>query len=178
ATASFQLGGREQYQRAQAAYEKALLLQPTQIETRVYMANLFTDTGRVEQAVSLLREALQTNANHAEAHWELGYAVRCAGALEESVLECERARELDHGVKLTSSALNGYLYLGQYDRFLRSLPKLEDSALIVFYRGFAEYHQQNREQAARDFDHAFELDPSLLQAQVGKALSYGIAQQP
>ena len=54
----------------------------------------------------------------------------------------------------------------------------EDSALIVFYRGFAEYYRQNREQAARDFDHAFELDPSLLHAQVGKALSYGITQQP
>ena len=178
ATASFQFGGSEQYRRAQAAYEKALSLQPAQIDTRVYMANMFTDTGRVEQAVPLLREALRTNANHAEAHWELGYAYRFAGALKESVLECERARQLDPGVKLTSSALNGYLYLGQYDRFLESLPKLENSALIVFYRGLAEYYQQKREPAARDFDHAFELDPSLLHAQVGKALSYGITQQP
>jgi tetratricopeptide (TPR) repeat protein len=139
ATASFQLGGREQYQRAEAAYEKALSLQPAQIETRVYMANMFTDTGRVEQAVPLLREALKANPNHAEAHWELGYAYRFAGALQESVLECEQARQLDPGVKLNSSALNSYLYLGQYDKFLQSLPKTEDSALIVFYRGFGEY---------------------------------------
>jgi TolB-like protein len=69
ATASFQLGGREQYQKAEAAYEKALSLQPAQIETRVYMANMLTDTGRVEQAVPLLREALKANPNHAEAHW-------------------------------------------------------------------------------------------------------------
>jgi hypothetical protein len=58
--------------------------------------------------------------------------------LSESVSECERARQLDPGVKLNSSALNGYLYLGQYDRFLESLPKTNDVPLIVFYRGFGE----------------------------------------
>src|SRR6185437_13612994 len=78
AAASFQFGGREQYRRAESAYQKALSLQPTQIETRVYMANMFTDTDRVEQAVPLLRTALKANPNHAEAHWELGYAFRFA----------------------------------------------------------------------------------------------------
>src|ERR1700677_44031 len=39
-----------------------------------------------------------------------------------------------------------------------------------------EYYLNNREQAARDFDRAFERDPSLLPADVGKALSYSIKQ--
>jgi tetratricopeptide (TPR) repeat protein len=141
------------------------------------MANMFTDTGRVEQAVPLLREALKANPNHAEAHWELGYAYRFAGALQESVSECERARQLDPGVKLNSSAANSYFYLGQYDKFLQSLPKIDDSALIVFYRGFGDYYRQNLKEAARDFDRAFELDPLLMQAQIGKALSYGVKNQ-
>ena len=47
--------------------------------------------------------------------------------LRESVAECERARTLDPGVKLYSSALNAYLYLGQYDKFLKSLPEDSDS---------------------------------------------------
>jgi DNA-binding winged helix-turn-helix (wHTH) protein/TolB-like protein/Tfp pilus assembly protein PilF len=173
ATASFQFGGREQYRKAQDAFEKALVLQPAQIEARIYMANLFTDTGRVEQAVPLLREALKTNPNHAEVHWELGYAYRFAGMLNESATECERARELDPGVKLSSSALNAYLYLGLYDKFLQSLPKDSEMALIVFYRGFGNFHKQDWAAAAHDFDHAYDLDHSLLQAQVGKALSYG-----
>jgi hypothetical protein len=33
--------------------------QPTLIDARVYMANMLTDTGRVEEAVPLLREALE-----------------------------------------------------------------------------------------------------------------------
>ncbi|HZQ69279.1 MAG TPA: winged helix-turn-helix domain-containing protein [Terriglobales bacterium] len=175
ANASFQFGGKEQYRKAQDAFERALSLQPAQIESRIFMANLLTDTGRVEQAVPLLREALRTNPNHAEIHWELGYAYRYAGMLKESVAECERARQIDPGVKLTSSALNAYLYLGEYDKFLRSLPQNEESPLISFYRGFAYFYEGKFSEATSNFDHAFELDRSLFQAEIGKALSYGIS---
>jgi DNA-binding winged helix-turn-helix (wHTH) protein/TolB-like protein/Flp pilus assembly protein TadD len=178
ANASFQLGGVEHYRKAQAAFEKALSLQPDELEARIYMANMFTDTGRVEQAVPLLREALKTNPNQAEIHWELGYAYRFAGMLSQSVAESERARQIDPGVKLTSSAPNGYLYLGEYDRFLESLPRTDDVAFIVFYRGFAEYYKKNWEEAAKYFDRAFELDPSVLHTQIGKAFSFGIRHQP
>ena len=177
ANASFQFGGAGEYRKAQAAFERAISLQPDQIDSRIYMANMFTDTGRVEKAVPLLREALRTNPNHAETHWELGYAYRFAGLLPESVAESERARQLDPNVKLTSSTLTSYLYLGQYQKFLDSLPKADDLALIVFYRGFGQYYQKHPDQAARDFDRAFELDPSLFQAQIGQALALGIRGQ-
>ena len=91
--------------------------------------------------------------------------------------ECARARALDPGVKLNTSAMNAYLYLGQYDEFLDSIPKGSNAAFNIFYRGFGEYYKHDYGSAAQDFDRAFEMDPSLLQAQVGKALSYGIARQ-
>jgi DNA-binding winged helix-turn-helix (wHTH) protein/TolB-like protein len=175
---SFQLEGRDYYRKAQASFERALALQPAQIEARVYSANFLTDTGKVEQAVPLLRESLAANPQHAELHWELGYAYRYAGMLKESVAECEQARQLDPGVKINSSALNAYLYLGEYDRFLQSLPRNSELPFHLFYRGFAEYHERQFEAAAADFDRAFELNPALLQAQVGKALSDGIRHQP
>jgi len=174
ASASFQFGGRDDYAKAQAAFAKALALQPEQIEARIYIANFFTDTGSVERAVPLLRDALKTNPDHAEAHWELGYAYRFAGMLQESVTECELARRLDPGVKIHSSALNAYLYLGEYDKFVAALPQSDDVAFVRFYRGFAEYYANRKEDAVRDFDHAYELDKNLMQAQVGKALSYAI----
>jgi len=175
AAGSFQFGGRELYRKAQASYEKALSVEPSQIDAEIYMANFFTDTGRPEQAVPLVRKALHTNPNHAEAHWELGYAYRFAGMLEESAAECEQARLLDPSVKLTSSALNAYLYMGRYKQFLDSLPKATDSAFIQFYRGFAEYYMKDWQQAAKDFDASFALDPTLLHARVGKALSFAVA---
>lgn len=171
--ASLHFGGREQYQKAKAAYEKAIALNPALPEPRIYMANLFTDTGRVEQSVPLLRGALESSPNNAEARWELGYAYRFGGMLKESIAECERARQLDPEVKINSSALNSYLYVGEYEKFLDSLPP-NDSVYILFYRGFGQYYTGNWEEAEKAFDRAYDLAPSLLQAQVGKALSYGI----
>ena len=112
--ASLQSGGREAYGNAQAAFEKAMALNPALVEPRVYLGNLLTDTGRVEEAVPLLRSVLQDSPNNAEAHWELGYAYRFAGMLKESIEECEKARENNPAVKISSSAMNGDLYMGEY----------------------------------------------------------------
>jgi DNA-binding winged helix-turn-helix (wHTH) protein/TolB-like protein/Tfp pilus assembly protein PilF len=173
-TASFQFGGREQYRRAQAAFERALALQPRQLEASVFLANLLIDTGEVEKAVSLLRDTQKSNPNNAALHWELGYAYRFAGMLKESVEECELARQIDPSVKANGAVLNSYLYLGQYDKFLASLPDVDDSSFLVFYRGFGEYHQKNWVQAANDFDRAYQLDRTLY-TQIGKALSDSIS---
>lgn len=66
--ASLQFGGREDYVKAQAAYEKAIALNSSLDEPRIYMTNLLTDTGRVERAVPLLRSVLRDSPNNAEAH--------------------------------------------------------------------------------------------------------------
>jgi DNA-binding winged helix-turn-helix (wHTH) protein/TolB-like protein len=173
--AAFELGGREQYGRAQAAYEKALAIRPNLLDAQIFLANLLVDTGKVEQAVPLLRDALKTNSNYAATHWELGYAYRFAGMLKESVAECERARQFDPFVKANGSVLNTYLYLGQYRMFLDSLP-VDDSSFILFYRGFGEFHEKEFDQASRDFDRAYQLDPTLY-AGIGMALSDWIHQR-
>jgi len=172
--AAFEFGGRDQYRRAQEAYQRALAIRPTLLDAQLFLANLLVDTGKVEQAVPLLRDALKTNGNYAAAHWELGYAYRFAGMLNESLAECERARELDPLVKANGSVLNTYLYLGQYQKFLESLP-LDDSSFILFYRGFGEFHEKEFDQASKDFDRAYELDPNLYTG-IGKSLSDSIHQ--
>jgi DNA-binding winged helix-turn-helix (wHTH) protein/TolB-like protein/Flp pilus assembly protein TadD len=172
--AAFELGGLEQYRRAQAAYERALAIRPNLLDAQIFLANFLIDTGRVEQAVPLLRDALKTNGNYAATHWELGYAYRFGGMLDESVAECERARQLAPFVKGNGSALNSYLYLGEYQKFLESLP-VDDSSFTLFYRGFGEFHEKQFDQASRDFDRAYELDPTLYTG-IGKALSDSIHQ--
>jgi DNA-binding winged helix-turn-helix (wHTH) protein/TolB-like protein len=171
--AAFELGGRDEYRREQAAYERALAIQPNLLDAQIFFANLLVDTGKVEQAVPLLRDALKTNGNYAAAHWELGYAYRFAGMLDESLDECRRAHQLDPFVKGSNgSVLNTYLYLGQYQKFLESLP-VDDSSFILFYRGFGEFHEREFDQASKDFDRAYELDPTLYTG-IGKALSDSI----
>lgn len=177
AKAAFDFGGAEFHRKAQSDYEKALALNPDLIEARIFMANLFTDTGRVEQAVPVLRAALLTNPNHPEAHWELGYAYRFGGMLKESITEGERARQLDPEVKLNSSAFNSYFYDGQYEKFLASLPTRNPAAFIIFYRGFGQYYLKNYERATADFVQAYERDPASLYVQIGQALRLHMARQ-
>jgi hypothetical protein len=86
--------------------------------------------------------ALKTNGNSAAAHRELGYAYRFAGMLDESVAECERARELDPLVKANGSVLNSYLYLGQYQKFLESLP-VDDSSFILLTVGLENFTKRS-----------------------------------
>jgi DNA-binding winged helix-turn-helix (wHTH) protein/TolB-like protein len=174
ANASFQFGGREHITKAQAAHERALALNPDQIEARIFMANLFTDTNRVEQAMPLLREALVRNPNNAEAHWELGYAYRYTGMLKESIEEGELARRIDPEVKLASSAFNSYFYDGQYEKFIKSLPENE-VAFIIFYRGLGHLYLKDEARAKEFFKRAYELEPQpSLYIQAGRALSYAI----
>ncbi|MCI0338279.1 MAG: winged helix-turn-helix domain-containing protein [Acidobacteria bacterium] len=172
--ASLHFGGREYYAKAQQAYDRALRIDPSQIEARIFMAAFLTDTGRVEEAVPLLRGVLQTNSNLAQAHWELAYAYRFGGMIKESIDEGERARQIDDEIKANNSVFNSYLYDLQYDKFLSSLPLGGSSAFVTFYRGFGHYYLNNRQQAQSYFNHAYEMNPSLMPVQVGKALSYAI----
>ena len=177
AQASFDFGGEEFYKKAQSDYEKALTLNKDFIEARIFMANLFTDTGRPEEAVPLLRQAITDNPNSAEAHWELGYAYRFAGLLKESIAAGETARRLDSTVKLNSSAFNSYFYEGQYEQFLSSLPMKHSLGFIVFYRGLGNYYLKRYDEAAKDFELAYKNDPKSMYVQIGQALRLKILQQ-
>jgi len=136
------------------------------------MAKLFTETGRVEQAVLLLIELVKANPNMAEAHWELSYAYRYAGLLDESIQEGGRALEIN--TRLESHQFNTYLYTGEYQRFIASLPVRED-AYVVFYRGLGQYYLGDMTQAAAAFDRAYELNQASVITQIGKALRFAMA---
>lgn len=165
-------GDRQDLSRAEADYEQALALDPELSQARLMMAKLFTETGRVEQAVPLLLELVKANPNMAEAHWELSYSYRYAGLLDESIQEGDRALQLN--TRLESHQFNTYLYTGDYRKFLDSLPVRED-AYVVFYRGIGQYYLGDMTQAATAFDRAYELNQASVITQIGKGLRLAIA---
>lgn len=165
-------GDKTELSAAEADYDQALKLDPDLAETRLLKAKLFTETGRVEQAIPLLSELVKAHPNMAAAHWELSYAYRYAGMLNESVETGERAIRLDN--KIGAHQFNSYLYMGQYEKFIDSLPLRED-AYVVFYRGFGYYYQNDLNRAAAAFDRAYELNQASVISQIGKALRLAIA---
>jgi DNA-binding winged helix-turn-helix (wHTH) protein/TolB-like protein/tetratricopeptide (TPR) repeat protein len=170
-TASQYFGGREFHDKAQAAYDKALALKPQQLETRVLLANSLTESNRVEEAVPMLRKVIEENPNHPFARWELSYAYRYGGMLDESIAEGESAQQLYPN--LTGHLFNSYLYAGQYAKFLNNLP-MRDEAYTLFYRGLGHYYLKDWTRASLYFDRAYQLDSTAVVSQIGRALKLGI----
>jgi DNA-binding winged helix-turn-helix (wHTH) protein/TolB-like protein len=176
-SASTRFGGRAYYQKAQKAYEQAIALHPDRSRTIALQADLFIETNRVEQAVLLLRELIKKHPTYPLAHWELSYAYRYAGMLDESIATSKRMLEIEPHYNLQNAVMSSLLYQGEYSKFKETIPAHTDSAYLIFYRGFGSYHEGEISKAIADFDRAYSIDPSLMQAQVGKALSYGLAGQ-
>jgi DNA-binding winged helix-turn-helix (wHTH) protein/tetratricopeptide (TPR) repeat protein/TolB-like protein len=176
AKASTQSGGREDYKKAGDAFDEALRLDPNNLDAMVFKANLLTDTNQVEDAVNLLQKVIDIDPDHARAHWVLGYAYRYGGMSVEADEESQLALQLDPKLKLIRATLNVQLYWGYYDLFILSLVK-ENSAFILFYRGFAYFHLKDKKKAISNFDRAYQLDPFSSQVQIGKALSFFLSDQ-
>src|SRR6266436_4878566 len=166
-TGSQYFGGREFHDKAQAAYEKALALKPQQPEARMLLANFLTENNRVEEAVPMLRAVIDENPNHSLARWELSYAYRYSGMLEQSIAEGESALRLDPHI--TGHLFNSYLYAGEPERFVNSLP-MRDDAYTLFYRGLGHYYMKDWARVSVYFDRAYQLDSSALVSQVGEVL--------
>jgi DNA-binding winged helix-turn-helix (wHTH) protein/TolB-like protein len=173
--ASLFFEGRESYDKARQACDRALELDPSQIEARIFKSAFLTETGRVEEAVPILRGVIATTPNMAQAHWNLAYAYRFGGLIKESINEGERSRQINDEINASNAVFNAYIYDGQYEKFIQSLPDGENSAYYAFYRGLGHYYLKRGKEASAYFDRAYELNRDLMQAQIGKALSYGLA---
>ena len=156
------------------ALHRAIGLNPTNRFIVDVTAFQLIENNKADEAIPLLRESLRRNANDSFAHWYLSEAYRYGGALEQSTAEGELALRLNPNVA-QNLLFNTYLYSGQYKKFLESLPPEEDNARTDFYRGLAYYSMGDKPRAVSEFDRAFALNPSLVHSQLGRALSYAVA---
>jgi TolB-like protein/lipoprotein NlpI len=173
--ASLRFGGRADYDRAQRALETALRLDPSDIVPRLAMANVLIESNRVEDAVPLLRGVVKDAPRSADVLWELAYAYRFAGLLDESLSAGERAAAMEPFALGGANIPLAQLYRGEYQRFLDGFRLDSQSAYQQFYTGLAHYYLKRFPEAALAFDHAYSLDQTMLHTRVGKALSVMIS---
>lgn len=161
--------------KAEHAIERALQLEPDQIEARLEKAFQMVDNeGRGEEAITILRDIIGTNDNIALAHWHLSQAYRYGGALDESIAEGRRALEIDPDV-MWDTSFNSLLYAGQYEEFLSSLALKPDGARTSFYRGLARLYLKDEVQAVKEFDLAFQIDRTYPHAVIGQAMKAALS---
>jgi serine/threonine protein kinase/lipoprotein NlpI len=90
-------GGAAGYQRSNAAYQRALSLEPGRASAAGFLAANEVEAGNLDKAYEDARALVQKRPDNATAHYSLAYVLRYAGRLDEAQSECDRALAIDSG---------------------------------------------------------------------------------
>jgi TolB-like protein len=88
-------GGEAGYQRSNAAYKRALSLEPGRVGAAGRLATNEAEGGNLDRAYDDARALVQKRPDTAFAHFSLAYVLRYAGRLDEAQSECDKALAID-----------------------------------------------------------------------------------
>ena len=158
--ANYGLTRRAGYPTPETAFRRALALNDQQQFAMTHLPLLCVELGRHEEAIELLRRAMLLTPNSAWAHFVLGYLCRYTGMLERSVLEVEKALELDPRNPRFRSAGFTFAYTGNYQRAYELFKNLDEkSAPPIAWQGWVLALMGERERAIQCFDRAIAMEP-------------------
>jgi eukaryotic-like serine/threonine-protein kinase len=90
-------GGEDSYKKSDAAYEKALSLEPSRVSSAGYLTQNRVEHGDIAQAYAEAEDLVRRRPENAMAHFTLSYVLRYAGMLDEAQRECDQAMAIDPG---------------------------------------------------------------------------------
>ena len=90
-------GGSSQYERSNAAYQKALQLEPGRVGAAGFLAANEVEMGQLDKAYRSARDLVARRPDNAFAHYSLAYVLRYAGLLDQAQKECDAATAIDPG---------------------------------------------------------------------------------
>jgi serine/threonine protein kinase len=109
-------GGEAMFQRSNAAYERAISLDPNR---QMAASNLITnrvERGELGRAYDAATDLVRRRPQSADAHYALSYVLRYAGMLDQATQECNSARALDPGNFNFRSCAWAFLAMGKTER--------------------------------------------------------------
>ena len=95
--AIYSAGGSAGYESSNAAYQKALALEPGRASSAGFLATNLVETGDLNKAYEDARDLVKRRPDNAIAHYSLAYVLRYAGLLEQAQSECDKALAIDPG---------------------------------------------------------------------------------
>jgi non-specific serine/threonine protein kinase len=109
-------GGAEAYRREAEALDRALELDPYQIDAAEQKVIFLADQGKVGEALAIADTMVERHPESGEAYFARGYVGRYASLIDEAIADCEKALELDPTHFRWRSCGNNFILNGTYDR--------------------------------------------------------------
>jgi hypothetical protein len=114
--ATFGGGGEAVFQKSNAAYEKAIALDPNRLAAASNLITNRVERGELGRAYDSATDLVRRRPQSADAHFALSYVLRYAGMLERAEQECNSARALDPSNFAFRSCAFTFLELGKTER--------------------------------------------------------------
>jgi hypothetical protein len=133
-------GGEQIFQLSNAAYERALALDPNLVGAASSLITNRVERGDLGRAYDAAKDLARRRPQSADAHWALSYVLRYAGMQEQATQECNAARSLDPGNSNFRSCAWAFLELGKTDKamdFVHLDPGTEWAAWVSTYAHLA-----------------------------------------
>ena len=158
-------GGAEDYERAEAAFKKALAIDPNIIEARMLMVFVYLWRGEKQKARDEVNRARNEAPNEPVVHFVKAMLHRLDGEYGRALRSYDRLVRLDpaaHVVASYSRALV-HMYMGHFDETFRQLDNAgePDNALVRTFRALALYYTGQTDDAAELMRDTVEKHPNM-----------------
>jgi serine/threonine protein kinase/TolB-like protein len=160
-------GGEAMFQRSNAAYERAVALDPNRVMAASLLITNRVERGELGRAYDAATDLVRRRPQSADAHFALSYVYRYAGMLEQSTQECNTARALDPGNFSFRSCAWSFLEMGKTDRamdFVHLDAGSEWAAWVTPYVYLAEGNVAEARAAAKNMGKASSYHRDLMEA--------------
>ncbi len=168
-------------EKSEVAFLRSLQIDSSNRQVFGNIIQLYTDQNRLIEAYSFGNRGLSLYPNDGQINTGLGYAVRYAGLLEESIQFNKKALPLEFNpyekVTIYNEISRGYFYLGHVEKGRNAFDELlnyieneniEMSSYAMFYDGMADLYIGKNKEAFKKFDLCFEFDPTQIFTKYGQ----------
>jgi serine/threonine-protein kinase len=158
-------GGAEDYERAEAAFNKALAIDPQLIEARMLMVFVYLWRGQKEKAREEVSLARREMPNEAVVHFVKATLHRLDGEYGRALRSYDRLVRLDPAAHVVASYNRAlvHIYMGHFDEAARQLDNAgePDNPLVATFRALVSYYTGHTDDAAAQMTQVVAKHPRL-----------------
>ncbi len=142
---------------AEKSILKALSLNNELLPALAYLALVYTDIGKHEEAHTLLIRALKINPNDAWLHFSLSYHYRYIGFLKEAEKEIKISLSIDPKNPRFRSGIITFMFLGKYNEALKLFSLDSESPFTLNLLGEVAFRMGDKDLALEYFEKSLQI---------------------